>query len=248
MGCFAASPPLNLACGRAPPSGRATRMTDGEHNEMGVAHPAGVRETPGLPPSPFSWPFPCQTAIKRNNPRKFLRSVGDGETVEFDVVEGEKVRAAAGQGRLGWGREVPISAGQLAQARGTGPRSPEEHCSAFATLASYRRRPSRPLTTSGPFQSVLHVSPVHPPPPPPSPPARGSSSSYSGRASYRGGPPRRVHTQAQAPGGGQETQQWRSCSKLGGGLAGRRGSRFGNVGHAGGVSSLPPSPPGCGSR
>lgn len=46
----------------------------------------------------FPWPFPSQTAIKRNNPRKFLRSVGDGETVEFDVVEGEKVRAAAGGG------------------------------------------------------------------------------------------------------------------------------------------------------
>uniref|UniRef100_UPI00148673D1 Y-box-binding protein 3-like n=1 Tax=Arvicanthis niloticus TaxID=61156 RepID=UPI00148673D1 len=99
--------------------------------------------------------FVHQTAIKKNNPRKYLRSVGEGEIVEFDVVAGKggpKATNVTGPdgvpvegSRYAVHRGPPHNAGEIRQMKDGVPKGTQ--------LLVYRNPTYRPR---------IHRGPAHP--------------------------------------------------------------------------------------
>nr|XP_034344826.1 Y-box-binding protein 3-like [Arvicanthis niloticus] len=117
--------------------------------------------------------FVHQSAIKKNNPRKYLRSVGEGEIVEFDVVAGkggpkatnvtgpdrvpvEGSRHAADRHQYGRCHGPPPNAGEIRQMKDGVPEGTQLLVHWNPTyLPRFRRGPTHPSTS--PYHSLQMV-------------------------------------------------------------------------------------------
>nr|XP_034369339.1 Y-box-binding protein 3-like [Arvicanthis niloticus] len=113
--------------------------------------------------------FIHQTAIKKNNPRKYLRSVGEGEIVEFDVVVGKggpKTTNVTGPDGVPVEESCyavrcrpPNNAGEIRQMKDRVPKKTQLLVHRNPTyLPRFCRRPAHPHTS--PYSSLQVVEPA----------------------------------------------------------------------------------------
>nr|XP_034348971.1 Y-box-binding protein 3-like [Arvicanthis niloticus]XP_034348972.1 Y-box-binding protein 3-like [Arvicanthis niloticus]XP_034348973.1 Y-box-binding protein 3-like [Arvicanthis niloticus] len=113
--------------------------------------------------------FIHQTAIKKNNPRKYLRSVGEGEIVEFDVVTGKGGPKATNVtdpdgvpvegSRYAVHRRPPHNAGEIRQIKDGVPKGTQLLVHQNPTYSPrFRRGPAHPRMS--PYRSLQVVEPA----------------------------------------------------------------------------------------